>query len=58
LSGSPFARAARPIVRLNVCRVFDICQAGDDSFLAMEYVNGEELGSLLRRVGRLPAEKG
>ena len=26
-------------------------------FLSMEYVDGEDLGSLLRRIGRLPADK-
>jgi hypothetical protein len=26
-------------------------------FLSMEFIDGEDLGSLLRRIGRLPADK-
>jgi serine/threonine-protein kinase len=51
-------RAARRVTNSTVCRVFDI-QIGDDgpAFISMEYVDGESLSSLLRRIGRLPTEK-
>jgi hypothetical protein len=51
-------RLARQVSHPNVCRVFDIGEAEGRSFLTMEYVDGEDLASLLRRIGRLPADKG
>jgi serine/threonine-protein kinase len=48
---------ARQISHPNVCRVFDIGETGTDHFLSMEYVDGEDLASLLRRIGRLPTDK-
>jgi serine/threonine-protein kinase len=57
-------RVARQVSHPNVCRVYDIAEAesGDGNrarlcFLSMEYVDGEDLASLLRRIGRLPADK-
>jgi Protein kinase domain len=53
-------RNARQVAHPNVCRVFDIVETGTDGghvFLAMEYVDGEDLGSLLLRIGRLPPDK-
>ena len=50
-------RIARHISHPNVCRVYDIGQSDDQVFLSMEYVDGEDLSSLLRRIGRLPADK-
>jgi predicted Ser/Thr protein kinase len=50
-------RIARRISHPNVCRVYDIGQADDRVFLSMEYVDGEDLSSLLRRIGRLPSDK-
>src|SRR5208337_3942373 len=50
-------RIARRISHPNVCRVFDIGQADELTFLSMEYIDGEDLGSLLRRIGRLPGDK-
>ncbi len=41
----------------NVCRVYDIGEAEGMPFISMEYVDGEDLGSLLQRIGRLPADK-
>jgi len=46
--------AARRVSHPNVCRVYDIAEDLGRSFLAMEYIDGEDLASLLRRVGRLP----
>src|SRR6202162_2610009 len=51
-------RTARQVSHPNVCRVFDIGEAEGRTFLTMEYVDGEDLASLLRRIGRLPADKG
>src|SRR5262245_15283314 len=50
-------RLARGIAHSNVCRVYDIGEAEGRQYLSMEYVDGETLRSLLRRIGRLPREK-
>ena len=50
-------RVARQISHPNVCRVFDIGEINGQHFLTMEYIDGEDLSSLLRRIGRLPADK-
>jgi hypothetical protein len=41
----------------NVCRAYDIGEIDGRHFLSMEYVDGEDLASLLRRIGRLPEDK-
>jgi hypothetical protein len=46
-------RIARQISHPHVCRVYDIDDYEGHTFLSMEYVDGEDLASLLRRVGRL-----
>jgi serine/threonine protein kinase len=51
-------RLARQIAHKNVCRVYDVGEADGRPFLTMEYVDGEDLASLLRRIGRLPEDKG
>ena len=50
-------RLARDIAHPNVCRVYDIGRADGWHYLSMEYVDGETLASLLRRIGRMPSEK-
>ena len=50
-------RIARQVSHPNVCRVYDVGEIDGHLFLSMEYVDGEDLGSLLRRIGRLPADK-
>ena len=50
-------RIARQVSHPNVCRVYDIGEVDGLLYLSMEYVNGEDLGSLLRRIGRLPSDK-
>jgi predicted Ser/Thr protein kinase len=50
-------RIARRVSHRNVCRVYDIGEAEGRTFLSMEYVDGEDLASLLKRIGRLPADK-
>ena len=62
-------RIARQVSHPNICRVYDIGEldapatepAGGSTqaraFLTMEYVDGEDLASLLKRIGRLPGDK-
>src|SRR5262249_5068625 len=50
-------RTARQVSHPNVCRVYDIGEAEGLTYLSMEYVDGEDLASLLRRIGKLPQEK-
>ncbi len=50
-------RLARQISHPSVCRVFDLGEIEGQSFLCMEYIDGEDLASLLRRIGRLPVDK-
>src|SRR5271166_485901 len=50
-------RLARQISHPNVCRVFDIGHLDGQYFLSMEYVDGEDLASVLRRMGRPSREK-
>ncbi len=48
---------ARNVSHPNVCRVFDIDEIDGRQFLSMEYIDGEDLASLIRRIGRLPHAK-
>jgi serine/threonine protein kinase len=50
-------RVARQVSHPNVCRVYDLGESDAGYFLSMEYVDGEDLASLLRRIGRLPTDK-
>jgi serine/threonine protein kinase len=50
-------RIARQVSHPNVCRMFDIGDAEGITFLTMEYVDGEDLASLVRRIGRLSPAK-
>ncbi len=50
-------RIARQVTHPNVCRVYDIGQVEGQHYISMEYVDGEDLASLLRRIGRLPVDK-
>jgi serine/threonine-protein kinase len=50
-------RTARQVSHPNVCRVHDIGEAEGLTFLSMEYVDGEDLASLLRRIGKFPQDK-
>jgi serine/threonine protein kinase len=50
-------RIARQVSHSNVCRVYDLGEVEGQPYLSMEYVDGEDLGSLLRRIGRLPSDK-
>jgi serine/threonine-protein kinase len=50
-------KLARRVSHRNVCRMFDLGRAGDTTYISMEYVSGEDLKTLLRRIGHLPAGK-
>lgn len=50
-------RLARQITHPNVCRIFDVGEVDGRHFLSMEHVEGEDVASLLRRIGRLPKDK-
>lgn len=50
-------RTARQVSHPNVCRMYDVGESDGRLFLSMEFVDGEDLSSLLRRIGRLPDDK-
>ena len=50
-------RMARQVSHPNVCRVYDVGENEGHTFLSMEYVDGEDLSSLLRRIGRFPEDR-
>ena len=51
-------RVARQVSHPNVCRVYDIDEADGRHVLTMEYIDGEDLATSLRRIGRFPPDKG
>ena len=50
-------RLGRQVAHPNVCRIYDIADAEGAHFVAMEFVDGEDLSRLLRRIGRLAHDK-
>lgn len=50
-------RISRQVSHKNVCCVYDIGEIEGQVFLSMEYIDGEDLGTLLKRIGRLPSDK-
>jgi len=57
-------KLARQVSHPNVCRVYDVGEVPSTSsgqaghhFISMEYVDGENLASLLKQIGRLPGDK-
>jgi serine/threonine-protein kinase len=50
-------RLGRQVSHPNVCRLYDIVDWEGAHFVAMEYVDGEDLSKLLRRIGRLAHDK-
>jgi serine/threonine-protein kinase len=50
-------KTALRVTHPNVCRVYDIGEVEGQHYLSMEYVDGEDLASLLRRIGRLLEDK-
>jgi len=51
-------RIARQISHPNICRVFDVTESNEGPFITMEFIDGEDLASLLKRIGRLHTDKG
>ncbi len=50
-------KLARRISHRNICRMFDLGRTENTTYIAMEFVSGEDLKTLLRRVGQLPAKR-
>jgi hypothetical protein len=50
-------RMARQVSHPNICRVYDIGDVDGHLFLSMEFVDGEDLATSLRRIGRFPEDK-
>jgi serine/threonine-protein kinase len=50
-------KLARQVSHPNVCRVYDIGEWHGRHFLTMEYIDGEDLASLITRIGHLPRQK-
>lgn len=50
-------RTARQIAHPNVCRTYDIAESDGHVFVVMEYIDGEDLASVLRRLGRPSSDK-
>jgi hypothetical protein len=51
-------RLARRITHKNVCRVYELLRFGDTAVIAMEYVEGDSLRTVLRRFGTAPFRRG
>ncbi len=50
-------RITRQLSHPNICRVYDIGEVDGRHFLSMEYIDGEDLASLMKRIGALTNEK-
>jgi hypothetical protein len=50
-------RITRQLSHPNICRVYDISETEGLYFLSMEFIDGEDLASLLKRIGHLSKEK-
>ncbi len=50
-------KTARQVSHVNVCKVFDIGDIDGKHYLSMEFIDGDDLSQLLRRIGRLPSDK-
>jgi serine/threonine protein kinase/Tfp pilus assembly protein PilF len=50
-------KLAREIAHRNVCRMYDLNEEKGAHYITMEYVRGEDLRSLIRRIGQLPIRK-
>ena len=48
---------ARQITHRNVVRIYDLAITDGVRFISMEYIEGEELGEILRNHGKLPAKE-
>jgi hypothetical protein len=50
-------RITRQLSHPNICRVYDIGEIDGRHFLSMEFIDGEDLASLIKRIGYLSNEK-
>jgi serine/threonine-protein kinase len=50
-------RTARQVSHPNICRVYDIGEIDGHLYLSMEFVDGEDLATSLRRIGRFPEDR-
>jgi serine/threonine-protein kinase len=50
-------RITRGLAHPNICRVYDISELNGRYFLSMEFIDGEDLASLIKRIGYLSNEK-
>ncbi len=50
-------RITRQLSHPNICRVYDIQEIDGRHFLSMEFIDGEDLASLIKRIGHLSNEK-
>jgi len=50
-------KIARQVSHPNVCRVYDIGEFEGHHYLSMEFVDGEDLATLLQRVGHVPGDR-
>jgi hypothetical protein len=50
-------RITRQLSHPNICRVYDIAEYEGQHFLSMEFIDGEDLASLIKRIGYLSNEK-
>jgi len=50
-------RIARQVSHPNVCRVYDVSELDGLHYLTMEYIDGEDLASLLKHIGSLHGTK-
>jgi hypothetical protein len=50
-------RITRQLSHPNICRVYDIQEIEGRHFLSMEFIDGEDLASLIKRIGYLSNEK-
>jgi len=48
-------RTARTIRHKNVCGMYDLGEEGGTHYITMEYIRGEDLKSLIRKIGELSA---
>jgi len=51
-------RITRQLSHPNICRVYDIAEIDGRHFLSMEFIDGEDLASLLKRIGQSDQRKG
>ncbi|MFA9453797.1 MAG: protein kinase [Candidatus Aminicenantaceae bacterium] len=50
-------KIARKVIHKNVCRMYDLSESDGMHFITMEHVSGEDLSSLIKRIGQLSTKK-